>query len=80
MLVSTQTIHVVAAASTRPCFGYHTGELHRHETNEIVVPLYASTVQLAALAEDAADAGRRIEGGAFLVNSGGLGHYERYGW
>ena len=44
------------------------------------MPLYASTVQLAALAEDAADAGRRIEGGAFLVNSGGLGHYERYGW
>ena len=38
-----------------------------------------SQVQLADLVDDGADARTRIEGGAFLVNSGGLAHYERYG-
>lgn len=55
-------------------------ELHRHETNEIVPPLYASTVQLSDLADGAADDARRVEGGAFVVNSGGLAHYAAYGY
>ena len=55
-------------------------ELHRHETNEIVPPLYASTVQLSDLANGAADDARRVEGGAFVVNSGGLAHYAAYGY
>ena len=55
-------------------------ELHRHETNEIVPPLYASTVQLSDCSDGATDKGRAIAGGAFLVNSRGLRHYAAHGY
>ena len=71
------------ASPDRGAVDYHVDycELHRRETNEIVTPLYASTVHVADL-EDGPhiDDERRIVGGAFLVNSRGLDHYAECGY
>ena len=55
-------------------------ELHRYETNEIAPPLYAATLHVADLEANAADPARRIRGGGFALNTGGLDHYRRCGY
>ena len=85
--ISLDAAHGVAvwclASPERGAVDYHVDycELHRRETNEIVIPLYASTVHVADL-EDGPHINdeRRIEGGAFLVNSRGLNHYAECGY
>lgn len=85
--ISLDAAHGVAvwclAAPLGASVDYHVDycELHRRETNEIVTPLYAATVHVSDLEEGPhVPDERRIEGGAFLVNSRGLAHYAECGY
>jgi len=51
-------------------------ELYRYETNVIHPPLYAGTCHVTPIESS----GERIQGGDFCVNSGGIEHYQKFGY